>query len=229
MARLSKNSSNSSKPPSSDIVKPPKPDSPQGPRRQGGQPGHPGANRPPFRPDQINHVEELHPTRCPHGHDGELEPTGQTKVQQVAELREDPLEITEYRLHGYRCSVCGEVVWAERPPGVVEGQLFGPRLQALIAYRKGSPHAGYTGLADFCGEVPDIDVGRSHLCKTIERVSDALAGPYEGLAGHLPQARPLGLVATGDSTGRAVPAKHAVCLPLSNACSVPLASGQVGA
>lgn len=77
---------------------------------------------------------------------------GQTKVQQVAELREDPLQIVEYRLHGYRCSVCGEVVWAVRP-GIVKGQLFGPRLQALIAYMKGSLHAGYTGLADFCGEV----------------------------------------------------------------------------
>jgi len=186
VARLSKNSSNSSKPPSSDIVKPPEAKDPKGPCRQGGQPGHRGVNRSPFRPDRIHHVEELHPTRCPHGHDGELEPTGQTKVQQVAELREDPLEITEYRLQGYRCSVCGEVVWAERPPGVVEGQLFGPRLMALMAYMKGSLHASYTGLAEFCQEVLDIDVSRSHVCNTIARVNDALAKPYEELAEHVP-------------------------------------------
>ena len=38
-------------------------------------------------------------------------------AEQVAKLRENPLQITEYRLYGYRCSICGEVVWAELPPG----------------------------------------------------------------------------------------------------------------
>jgi len=66
------------------------------------------------------------------------------------------------------------VVWAELPPGVVEGQLFAPRLQALIAYMKGSLHASYTGLEEFCHEVLDINVARSHLCNTIARVNDAL-------------------------------------------------------
>lgn len=186
VARLSKNSSNSSKPPSSDIVKPPKPDNPKGPRRQGGQPGHKGTARPPFRADQIDRVEELHPTACPQGHNGKLEPLGEPKIQPVAELRENPLQITEYRLYGYRCSVCGQVIWGKLPPGVVEGQLFAPRLQALIAYRKGSLHASYTGLEEFCGEGLDINVARSHLCNTIARVSDALAEPYEKLAEHIP-------------------------------------------
>ena len=186
VARLSKNSSNSSKPPSSDIVNPPKPKNPKGPRRQGGQPGHRGVNRPPFRPDQINRIEELHPPACPDGHGGTLEPVGDPKIQQVAELRENPLEITEYRLHGYRCSVCGRIVWPELPPGMVEGHLFGPRLQALIAYMKGSLHASYTGLEEFCREVLDINVARSHLCNTIARISEALAEPYEELAKYIP-------------------------------------------
>ena len=186
VARLSKNSSNSSRPPSSDIVKPPKPDNPKGPRKQGGQPGHQGINRQPFRADQIDRVEELRPLGCPHCHDGNLEPTGQVKIQQVAELRDNPIKITEYRLHGYHCSVCGKVVWADLPPGVPEGQLFGPRLMALIAYMKGSLHASYTGLAEFCQEVLDIDVSRSHVCNTIGRINDALAEPYEELAEHIP-------------------------------------------
>ncbi len=186
VARLSKNSSNSSKPPSSDIVKPPKPKNPKGPRRQGGQPGHPGVNRPPFQPSRIDRVEELHPDVCPHGHDGRLEPIGEPKIHQVAELRENPLQITEYRLYGYRCSVCNQIVWAKLPSGVVEGQLFAPRLQALIAYMKGSLHASYTGLGEFCREVLDINVARSHLCNTIARVSEALAEPYEELAKYIP-------------------------------------------
>jgi len=57
---------------------------------------------------------------------------------------------------------------------------------ALMAYMKGSLHASYTGLADFCGEVLDIEVSRSHVCNTIARVNDALAAPYEELAEHIP-------------------------------------------
>ena len=57
-ARLKKNSATSSKPPSSDIVKPPRP-APAGgkgrkKRRRGGQPGHPRHSRPPFPPQQVD-------------------------------------------------------------------------------------------------------------------------------------------------------------------------------
>ena len=51
---------------------------------------------------------------------------------------------------------------------------------------KGSLHASYSGLEEFCREVLDIDVARSHLCNTIARVNDALAKPYEELAEHVP-------------------------------------------
>ena len=186
VARLSKNSSNSSKPPSSDIVKPPKSTNTGGPRRQGGQPGHKGVTRPPFRPDQIDRIEYHHPAACPCCHEGTLEPTGQVRIHQVAELRENPLEITEYRLHGCRCSACGKIVWAQAPVGVGEGRLFGPRLEALIAYMKGSLHASYSGLAEFCRDVLGINVARSHVCNTIARVNEALAQPYEELARHVP-------------------------------------------
>ncbi len=57
IARLTRDSSNSSKPPSSDIVKPkPKKDHRQGRRNRkiGGQPGHPREERMPFGPDQID-------------------------------------------------------------------------------------------------------------------------------------------------------------------------------
>ncbi|MDA8379036.1 MAG: DUF6444 domain-containing protein, partial [Planctomycetia bacterium] len=57
VAWLSKNSSNSSKPPSSDIIKPPLPPVPPGEKRSvGGQKGHPRHEREPFTPDQINRV-----------------------------------------------------------------------------------------------------------------------------------------------------------------------------
>lgn len=58
-ARLKKNSSTSSKPPSSDIVKPPKPVARGGrkrKRRRGGQPGHPRHERTPYPPERVDHI-----------------------------------------------------------------------------------------------------------------------------------------------------------------------------
>lgn len=186
VAKLSKNSTNSSKPPSSDIVKPPGPKRSKGPRRRGGQPGHPGVNRPAFRAEQIDRFEDHHPRLCPHGHPLDPEPTGAPKIHQVAELPENPLIITQYQLHGHRCAICNQIVWADLPPGVIEGQLCGPRLQTMIAYMKGSLHASYTGLEDFCREILNLNLARSHLCNIIARVSDALADPYEELQRYLP-------------------------------------------
>ena len=123
VAALSKNSSNSSKPPSSDIVKPPKPKNPKGPRRQGGQTGHEGVTRPPFRPDQIDHAEDHHSTSCPLGHTVESEPTGEPKIQHTAELRDNPIIITEHRVWGHLCPICNKVIWGGLPEGVIEGHL----------------------------------------------------------------------------------------------------------
>src|SRR4030081_204019 len=55
LAAARKDSSTSSKPPSSDIVKPPKPELPEGQerRRIGGQPGHPKHERDAFPPESI--------------------------------------------------------------------------------------------------------------------------------------------------------------------------------
>src|SRR3954470_4220804 len=64
-ARLGLNSSNSSKPPSTD---PPnrtrKPPVPKSGRTRGGQPGHRRHARPLVPPDQVDEVVECRPSRC---------------------------------------------------------------------------------------------------------------------------------------------------------------------
>src|ERR1700688_3524328 len=66
LAAVRKDSSTSSKPPSSDIVKPPTPLPPgQDKRQRGGQPGHPKHERALFPPESIDWFFE-HPLRgCP--------------------------------------------------------------------------------------------------------------------------------------------------------------------
>ena len=153
IASLSKNSSNSSKPPSSDIVKPAKTKQSDGQCRQGGQFGHQGVNRPPFGLNRIDETITLYTDSCDCGYHGHGEPIEEPKVQQTVELNDKPLTITEYHLYGFICPKCGRVVWAKLPADVIDGQLFGPRLQALVGYMKGSLHASYSGL----------EIGRAHV------------------------------------------------------------------
>src|SRR3954466_15156116 len=79
LAAARKDSSISSKPPSSDIVKPPKPEPPQGQdrRRIGGQPGHPKHERDAFPPESINGASvDYRLDLCPScGHDLQPMPT----------------------------------------------------------------------------------------------------------------------------------------------------------
>ena len=98
VARLSKNSSNSSKPPSSDIVKPAKPKPTTGSARQGGQLGHKGINRQPFEPNQIDETIQLYPDDCDCGYTGCGKPIKEPKIQQTVELVEKPVRITEFHL-----------------------------------------------------------------------------------------------------------------------------------
>jgi rubredoxin len=66
LAKARKNSANSSKPPSSDIVKPPRPGgASRRKRKRGGQPGHPRHERPPFTPEQIDERIDYTLTICP--------------------------------------------------------------------------------------------------------------------------------------------------------------------
>ena len=66
IASLQKDSTNSSKPPSSDITKPAKTKNSKGKKnKKGGQPGHPKHERTPFREDEIDEHWEYHCLSCP--------------------------------------------------------------------------------------------------------------------------------------------------------------------
>ena len=108
LAKARKNSSTSSKPPSSDIVKPPKPPIPKGAakRKKGGQPGHPKHERSPFSPEDIDATHEYTMTVCPDC-GGALKPGEQPpRVVQQVELTDKPVRIDEHRGLAYWCEVC---------------------------------------------------------------------------------------------------------------------------
>lgn len=185
LAKARKDSSNSSKPPSSDIVKPPKPKRKKGKRRIGGQPGHPRHERKAFSPEEIDTIFKYKLDCCPDC-GGKVKPTGRPpQKKQRFELVEDPVRVEEHCSLEYECVECGKIHYAPLPLDVEKGGLFSPRLSALVAYLKGGCHASYSTVQTFLSDVLGLDVSRGYLAKEIEKVSRALDKPYEELLAQL--------------------------------------------
>jgi len=198
VAELSKTSSTSSKPPSSDIVKPKSEQRQRGKRKAGGQRGHKGFQRELLPAEQVEEHHEVELRQCPDcGEELEGKREEEVLVQQMAELAECPVVVREYRRYGHLCKGCNCIHYPALPEDVIEGQLFGARLQALIAYMKGNLGASYTELEQYCGDVLGIEVCRGMLCKTVERVSEALRKPYEELHHALAGEKSLNVDETG--------------------------------
>jgi transposase len=130
--RLNQNSTNSSRPPSSDPPhvnrRPPEP--PSG-SKCGGQQGHARHQRPLVPPEQVKQTIPLKPPACRmcgHALQGEDSPPRRHQVAEIPPIQPD---VTEYQLHRLACPQCGTRPCASLPAGVPTG-AFGPRLQALL-------------------------------------------------------------------------------------------------
>jgi len=181
VARLEKNSSNSSKPPSSDIVKPKHERRHSGERNIGGQKGHPGMKHKLLSPEAMDHITEVPDLKdCPDC--GQLLSSNREKnilVQQVAELVARPIELTEYRRYGHCCVHCNKVHYPALPQGVIENQPHGLRAQALISYMKGFCGISYLELRKLFTDVFKVPISRSGLCNVVMRTSVALKSAHE--------------------------------------------------
>src|SRR5450830_1180647 len=100
--RLSRNSRNSSLPPSADPPSaPPRPRQAASGRERGGQPGHKGTSRLLLTLERVDEVVEHWPRRCRCGHvfcTTEREAVGEPARHQVAELPPTAVILSEHRL-----------------------------------------------------------------------------------------------------------------------------------
>ena len=196
VARLKKNSNNSSKPPSSDIVKPrikvQRRTSKK--RKRGGQPGHKKHTRKPFTADEIdNFVEyELRGKDL----DG-LIPLDQWHVVQQVTLPEKLYVVTEYRARKYRDSKTGKIIIASLPDEIQKGGLLGGDITAMTAFMKGGCHMSFSTIKQFFKEVMRLEVSRGMLNKATQKVSAAIKPAYQQLVDSLPNESYLGIDETG--------------------------------
>jgi transposase len=198
LAKAKKNSSNSSKPPSSDMVKPPKPLAKDGKKRKrGAQPGHDQHLRPIFPPEDVNHIEPYSLDCCPDcGGSLRLAKRPPDVLQQV-EISATPTIVTEHQGLAYWCPHCQKFHYAPLPESVVKAGLFGPRLTALVAFMKGVCHASFTTIRKFLRDVAHVTISRGYLAKLIAKVSQSLAKAYAELFERLPGEAVLNIDETG--------------------------------
>jgi transposase len=201
LAAAKKNSRNSSKPPSSDITKPPADPTRSGSRRKkrsiGGQEGHP-KHEADLTIDDADHVVDLRDDQIPEATSRDLvaAPDLKPKLLFQNELVEQPIELTVYVAHPYRDRGTGEVFYAPFPHDVEAAGILGPRLTALAACLKGGIHASYTGTERVFGFL-GADVCRSTLCNKVKKVAAALGFAYGQLLSALPGEERLNIDETG--------------------------------
>jgi transposase len=159
-ARIGQNSTNSSKPPSSDPLhtKPGPPKAPSG-KRKGGQPGHTKRSRPDLTPDTVIELRPSACERCAHILSGD---DAQPLRHQVIELPPIRPVVTEYRQHRLVCTNCGRVNCPALPVEVRGG--YGPRVQAVCALLSGAYRVGKRGVARLCQDLFGVPISPAAVC-----------------------------------------------------------------
>ena len=203
LAGHKKNSTNSSKPPSSDGPAAGKrihPQRPKSKRKPGGQPGHPGKCRRLLPLDQVTRVIPMLPDSCKDCHRDFTEKEKKAALQhdihrhQVVELPEIKPEITEYQFSTIICR-CGASNRIPVPSEIRSGS--GPRLVALIAHLTVFCRMPRRRVEKLTESALGISISLGSTQKYVEEASQALQAPCQELESQL-RHEP---VLNGDETG----------------------------
>lgn len=203
LAGHKKDSTNSSKPPSSDGPAAGKrfhPQRPKSKRRPGGQPGHPGKCRSLVPVEQVTLVVPMLPDSCKGCHREFTKKEKKAALQnnvlrhQVIELPEIKPEITEYQFGTIICC-CGESNRIPIPPEI--RSCSGPRLVALIAHLTVFCRMPRRKVEKLLESALGISISLGSTQKHVEEASQALQAPCQELESQL-QHEP---VVNGDESG----------------------------
>jgi len=204
LALRKQNSTNSSKPPSSDgLAGEPRERGrrKKSRRKAGGQPGHRGAHRPMVPAERVDEMRLLLPEQCQHcgqalpAEIAQVQTTGAVQRHQVTELPPIQARIIEYQCHRVVCPQCGESTRAALPEEALGH--FGPQLAALIAYLTVVCRMPRRVVEALLGQVLRIDISLGSTQKCWEEASQAVAAPCQELERQLKDEPVLNVDETG--------------------------------
>lgn len=184
-ARLSKNSRNSSKPPSSEGLSKPPADKkknkrslrrPSG-RKPGGQEGHEGAH---LQRAEVPDDEIAHEPECCDGCGGTLRDaerlSEREESRQVFDLPEQiALQVIEHTALRRLCEGCGKLSAGRFPVGVDAPVSYGPRIRALAVYLHVFQHLPYDRARQLMLDTFRADISTATIKAWVDRAGGGLS------------------------------------------------------
>lgn len=175
-AKSKKNSKNSNEPPSSDGLK--KPKATQSLRKKtgrssGGQKGHPGTSlKLKDHPDEVVVLQVKDACEC----GGKIQvDEGIIEKRQLTDVEPSKVITIEYRAEEGKCEICGKVHKASFPEGVNATAVYGPGIQAVLAYMTNYQHLPLERAAEFAKEIYGIHISQGTIITASKKVFDKLA------------------------------------------------------
>ena len=182
--RINLDSSNSSKPPSSNG--PGKLNRAQrrtSDRKRGAQPGHKGHSRAMLDETEVDRLVDCKPEAvCDCG--GQVELTGQPQRHQVFEVPAIRAQIDEYRIYSGRCAGCGKPHAGVLPAGVPRGQL-GPRALSLVGVLGTRYHLTQRKIRNLLDQLMGLSFSVGAISQAHGKLAQALKTPVAEAAASL--------------------------------------------
>ena len=178
--RLNQNSSNSSKPPSSDGYSKPAPKSQRkkSGKKPGGQYGHKGHGK--SMSDMVTETIVLTPEGCPCCGESLGNVVGRkTDTHYVLEMPPIAVTVTEYKSEEKACPTCGNRISVEFPPEAQATQQYGPNLKAFIVLLAETGMVAMNRVVEIVEAVTGLQISGGTVANTIEKCAKNLEDPVK--------------------------------------------------
>jgi len=220
------NSTNSSRPPSSDRSESPKPKSLRqaSGRKPGGQPGHPGRTLEWKSDPDDTKVHRLLECEC--GEDLSRRPAIDFEARQVFDLPSLTLECTEHRAEIKDCPCCHARVAAPFPDDIKAPVQYGKNLRALLAYLYDAQEGASLRISQMCQEMFGYAVSEATIQAARQQQYEALQPFEQRLMEILPKEPVLGADETMVPINKVNHWLHVLCTPLLTFFSIQLLRGK---
>jgi transposase len=195
--RLSKNSHNSSLPPSSDrFVRQPKSLRKKSGKKPGGQTGHPGSTL--QFCEQADEILLHQVMQCQHCQaDLTASPVLLKERRQVVDIPAPRLLVQEHQCEQKWCPTCGQVTIAPFPSGVMAPVQYGNRIEAIALYLVEQQLLPWARACEVLSDLLGIQMSEGTLQRGIERCAHHLSAVEEQLKAALMNAAVLHQDETG--------------------------------
>lgn len=192
-SKIPKDSSNSSKPPSSDISKPKRTQSlrEKSGRKTGGQPGHKGTTL--LMIDTPDEIVELKPDYCNRcGCNLENEESNFESGRQVIDTPPVKPVVTEYQNYRKLCPKCGHKQLSDYPLGINNHVQYGSNVEAAIAYFSVYQYVPFKRLKECMQHIFGLEISQGSIANILERMSSKSQTVYNKIKSTVMTAKQIG-------------------------------------